>query len=121
MRGYVFLAAFLASASRVASHPLCYVDDRPTDTGRQHTFCPAAQDGACCNAAEEDEIQLRFEGAGTLSDDCADLYKQVGRAASPCYGVERLVATAKQTIRQRANQILVGLEGSPNITDPLCM
>lgn len=89
MRGHAFLAALLASAGRVTSHPLCFVDDRPTDTGRQHTFCPAAQDGACCTAAEEAEIQLRFEGAGALSDDCADLYKQVGGPLSLLYGVER--------------------------------
>lgn len=101
MRGCAFLVALLASASRVSSHPLCYVDDRPTDTERQHTFCPAAQDGACCTAAEEAEIQLRFEGAGALSDDCADLYKQVGGAVSLLYGAERLVSAVKEESNTR--------------------
>ncbi len=79
MRGYSFLAAFL-TAQRVLAHPLCYVDNRPTDYDEVLTFCPAedqAQQGACCTDAEEAVVQARFEAAGTLTDDCAALYKQV--------------------------------------------
>lgn len=76
MRGCSFLAAFF-TAHRVLAHPLCYVGNRPTDYDEVLTFCPEAQQGACCTDAEEAEVQARFEAAGTLTDDCADLYKQV--------------------------------------------
>ena len=76
MRGYSFFAAFL-TARRVLGHPLCYIDSRPTDYDQVLTFCPEAQHGACCTDAEEAEVQARVEAAGTLTDDCADLYTQV--------------------------------------------
>lgn len=60
-----------------AGHPLCFVDDRSTDYSQVLTFCPAAQDGACCTDEEELAVKALFDDAGTLSDSCADLYKQV--------------------------------------------
>lgn len=60
-----------------AGHPLCFIDDRSTDYNQVLTFCPAAQDGACCTDAEESAVKALYEDAGSLSDPCADLYKQV--------------------------------------------
>ena len=77
MRRCAFLAAFLATASRVAAHPLCYVDSRPTDLDEVLTFCPAPQAGACCTDVEEAAVEARFDAAGPLTGDCEDLYKQV--------------------------------------------
>eukprot|EP00903_Cladosiphon_okamuranus_P010393 g9831.t1 len=70
------LALFLAAASRVAGHPLCY-DDTPTNLEMELTFCDAQDDGACCNAVDEAEIETRFLEAGDIGDDCAVFYKQV--------------------------------------------
>lgn len=78
MHSYAFLAAFLATASRVVAHPLCYVDSKPTDVDEVMTFCPEAQAGACCTDLEEAEVEARFDAAGPLTGDCADLHKQVG-------------------------------------------
>lgn len=73
-----FLAAFLAAASRrAAAHPLCYVGAKPTDADQVLTFCPEPQAGACCTEFEEAVVEARFDAAGPLTDDCADLYKQV--------------------------------------------
>lgn len=80
MRGYALLvAALAAAASKVTGHPICFIDSRAPDLGLNSSlvFCPAAQDGACCTDVEEAEVQARFEAAGPLSEDCADLYKQV--------------------------------------------
>lgn len=59
-----------------SSHPLCYIDDRPTDYDEVLTFCPAAQAGACCTDAEEAAVATRFEAVGALTADCGDLYLQ---------------------------------------------
>eukprot|EP00903_Cladosiphon_okamuranus_P006181 g6078.t1 len=77
MQAYIFLAAFLAAASRVAGHPICWVGTRSPDLEKTYDFCPAPQDGACCTDAEEAQVQARFEAVGPLSDDCAEYYKQV--------------------------------------------
>ncbi|CAN0058434.1 unnamed protein product, partial [Scytosiphon promiscuus] len=71
------LAALLAGPLLTAAHPLCFVDDRPTDPNQVLSFCPAAQDGACCTDQEEAEVQARFDAAGPLTGDCEDLHKQV--------------------------------------------
>lgn len=65
-------------AGWAAAHPLCYVNDKPTDLNQVLTFCPAAQDGACCTDLEEAEIKTAFD-ALNLTGDCADIYKQVLR------------------------------------------
>lgn len=65
-------------AGWAAAHPLCYVNDKPTNPDQVLTFCPAAQDGACCTDLEEAEIKASFD-AFNLSGDCADIFKQVKR------------------------------------------
>lgn len=77
MRVVQLLFVCLVAIGSTAGHPLCFVDDRSTDYDQVLTFCPAAQDGACCTDAEELAVKALFEDAGTLSDFCADLYKQV--------------------------------------------
>ena len=64
-------------AGRVASHPLCFIDDRPTDLERQLTFCPAAQHGACCTELEEANVQASVVAAGVLTPECDALYTEV--------------------------------------------
>lgn len=82
-----FLACLIVG--RVASHPLCYVDDKPTDYDEVLTFCPTAQDGACCTDLEEAQVESAVDTAsaasstGTLSDKCRDLYTQVSLVHSP--------------------------------------
>ena len=73
---FSFLACL--TVGRVASHPLCFVDDKPTDFDQVLTFCPAAQDGACCTDIEEEKVSAIVSAAGDLSPECYDLYKQVG-------------------------------------------
>lgn len=63
--------------SAVEAHPLCYFNDRQTDPSEELTFCPPAQDGACCKDDEEAMVQAIFEEAGPLTPECADYYKQV--------------------------------------------
>ncbi|CAN0441744.1 unnamed protein product [Pylaiella littoralis] len=75
MRGVGVLV--LLCATRVCGHPICFFDDRPTDADEVLDFCPAAQDGACCNDLEEEIVIARFDAVGALTGDCADLYKQV--------------------------------------------
>ncbi|CAM9548065.1 unnamed protein product [Ectocarpus sp. 6 AP-2014] len=78
-KGGISIAIMLLGAliTLCASHPLCYVDDRPTDPDEILEFCPEAQSGACCTDAEEALVQLRHEAVGNLTGDCDDLYKQV--------------------------------------------
>lgn len=77
MRAYVLLAALLAA--KIAAHPLCFIDDKPTDYEEVLTFCPEAQAGACCTDLEEAEVEARYDAVSTvpLTGECADLYKQV--------------------------------------------
>lgn len=77
MRCGALLAAFLAAASRVVGHPLCW-DDTPTDLNQVLTFCPAQQSGACCSDQDELELQAVFAEAGAINDEtCEGLYKEV--------------------------------------------
>lgn len=79
---FSFLACVLAG-HRVASHPLCYIDDKPTDYEQELTYCPEAQDGACCTDIEEANVSDTVSAAGDLTDECYELYKKVlgaGRA-----------------------------------------
>lgn len=81
MRAHAILAALLAILPAAVGHPLCYIDAKPTDLEQVLSFCPAAQDGACCTDQEEAQVQARFEAAGPLTGDCEDLYKQVSCTA----------------------------------------
>lgn len=80
MRRHALLAAFLAISTRVAGHPLC-LDDQPPNESQVLMFCPEAQDGACCDDAEEGDVEERFEAAfdaaNSPTDECKALYKQV--------------------------------------------
>ncbi|CAM9889122.1 unnamed protein product, partial [Ectocarpus sp. 4 AP-2014] len=75
--GISIAITLLGALTLCTSHPLCYVDDRPTDPDEILEFCPEAQSGACCTDAEEALVQLRHEAVGNLTGDCDDLYKQV--------------------------------------------
>ncbi|CAM9680684.1 unnamed protein product [Pylaiella littoralis] len=77
MRACVALAAILAAASKVVGHPICFVDSKPPDVERSLTFCPEAQDGACCTELEELEVEIRYDAVGPLTGNCADLYLEV--------------------------------------------
>lgn len=81
MRAYALLAALLAG--KIAAHPLCYIDDKPTDYDQVLTFCPEPQAGACCTDLEEAEVVARYNAVSSvpLTGNCADLYKEV---KSPC-------------------------------------
>lgn len=74
MRSWSLIACL--AAGRVSGHPLCFINDKPTDVDQVLTFCPPAQDGACCNAAEELDVQERLEKLN-LTGHCYDMYKQV--------------------------------------------
>eukprot|EP00903_Cladosiphon_okamuranus_P008203 g7898.t1 len=76
MRGCTFLAAFLAAATRVGGHPIC-TDDTPPVVDQVLEFCPAQQAGVCCTDLDEDALEIIFQDAGTISDECAGYYKQV--------------------------------------------
>lgn len=86
MRAYAYLVA-LATATRVASHPLCFIDDRPTDYDQTLTYCGDITDidvsGACCTDLEEAQVEANFNAAFAEgvepSVECAALYKEVGR------------------------------------------
>ena len=81
---FSFLACLIAG--RVASHPLCFIDDRPTDLERELTFCPEAQDGACCTELEEANVQANVAAAGNLSPECLPLYTEVSLS---CFVISR--------------------------------
>ncbi|CAM9418052.1 unnamed protein product, partial [Choristocarpus tenellus] len=59
------------------AHPLCWYgpDGTPSQT-YEPTFCDDDPSGNCCNAAEELEVQQRFNAANPTGE-CADLHKQV--------------------------------------------
>lgn len=76
MRSWSLIACLVAG--RVSGHPLCFINDKPTDVDQVLTFCPEAQDGACCNAAEELDVKERLDELN-LTGDCYDMYKQVGQ------------------------------------------
>lgn len=82
MRSHAVLAAFLAAASSVAGHPLCY-DDTPTDLEQELNFCPAQQDGACCTDLDEAELETRLLEAGDLGDECTAFYTEVRYSCAP--------------------------------------
>lgn len=66
----------LLVAGKVSGHPLCFINDKPTDVDHQLKFCPAAQDGACCTDEEEAGVQERLENLN-LGGHCKEMYKQV--------------------------------------------
>eukprot|EP00752_Nemacystus_decipiens_P008421 g7527.t1 len=80
-----FAAAAAASLSLMAvppaadAHPLCYYGpDRAVSFTAEATFCPDEDpEGFCCLPDEEDAVAARFASAGTLSEECAPLYKEV--------------------------------------------
>ncbi|CBJ28221.1 conserved unknown protein [Ectocarpus siliculosus] len=81
MRSFACLAALVAT--QVASHPLCFIDDKPTDYDQVLTFCDnsIASSGACCTDDEEAQVVVDFNAVTPvgeeLTGDCPDLYKQV--------------------------------------------
>ncbi|CAN0031245.1 unnamed protein product [Ectocarpus fasciculatus] len=87
MRAYACLAALVAT--KVASHPLCVIDERQPDYDQVLTFCDnsIAATGACCTAGacctddEEAQVVIDFNAATPvgeeLTGECSDLYKQV--------------------------------------------
>lgn len=81
MRCGAFLAAFLASASKVTGHPLCW-DATPTDLNQELTYCPEQPSGACCTAQDEADLQDVVAAAGDISTECEELYKEVSRVGS---------------------------------------
>ncbi|CAM9182128.1 unnamed protein product, partial [Laminaria digitata] len=66
----------LLVAGKVSGHPLCFINDKPTDVDHQLKFCPAAQDGACCTDEEEAGVRDRLEKLN-LRGHCKEMYKQV--------------------------------------------
>lgn len=92
MRGVGVFAAvlFATSVAVVSGHPLCYFDDRPTDYTEVLTFCPAAEEGACCNDAEEVLVEAQFNAMGNLTGDCIDLYTEVSRCEA-CFAAKLLL------------------------------
>ncbi|CAM9509059.1 unnamed protein product [Ectocarpus sp. 4 AP-2014] len=81
MRAYACLAAL--AATKVAAHPLCFIDDKPTDYDQVLTYCDnsIAMSGACCTDEEEGIVEANFNAAfaeGVVpSTTCAALYKEV--------------------------------------------
>ncbi|CAN0335926.1 unnamed protein product [Ectocarpus fasciculatus] len=81
MRAYACLAALVAT--KVASHPLCVIDERQPDYDQVLTFCDnsIAASGACCTDDEEAQVVADFNAATPvgeeLTGECSDLYKQV--------------------------------------------
>lgn len=78
-------------------HPLClYGPDRAVSTTAEATFCPNDDpEGFCCEPAEEDALSLKFDTiSGTLSAECAPLYKEVSWWLELGFGV--VVAGAKR-------------------------
>ncbi|CAM9199998.1 unnamed protein product [Ectocarpus sp. 12 AP-2014] len=81
MRAYACLAAL--AAMKVAAHPLCFIDDKPTDYDQVLTYCDnsIAMSGACCTDEEEAQVEANYNAAfaeGVVpSSECAALYKEV--------------------------------------------
>lgn len=81
-----FAAAAAASLSLMTlppaadAHPLCYYGpDRAVSFTAEATFCPNDDpEGFCCEPDEEDAVATKFASAGTLSEGCDPLYKEVG-------------------------------------------
>lgn len=126
MRGYALLvAALAAAASKVTGHPICFIDSRAPDLGLNSSlvFCPAAQDGACCTDVEEAEVQARFEAAGPLSEDCADLYKQVreiGNQERACDFFSLVLGASLTTLLVHEPRSYFRT-ASPPLSSPKCM
>lgn len=59
-----------------AGHAHCLT--KAVDLEQTLNFCPTEEDGVCCTEAEDAAVEERFNSVGTLTDDCADFYKQVG-------------------------------------------
>lgn len=78
-------------AGRVSGHPLCFIDDKPTDVEQELTFCPAAQDGACCNSEEELHVQERLEQLN-LTGKCKEMYKEVRQLHAISYWYSTVVS-----------------------------
>lgn len=89
------LAVVSSVAWQASSHPLCYYDDKPTDPEMVLSFCPAQDDGACCNDLEEAAAESAYNlaGANPLTGDCATLYLEVRLIPYP----------AARCLRRRAN------------------
>lgn len=66
---------------KVAAHPLCYYEDRPTDPTQVMVFCPEQEEGACCTDLEEmaaiNVYKAPFPEGTVPTDECAEYYRQV--------------------------------------------
>lgn len=85
-RSVVVAACYALTATnvlqRASSHPNCINDFAPS-LGATSTFCPnESDDGFCCNAAEEWDIQFNFESSGATGE-CAELHKEVRHERGP--------------------------------------
>lgn len=79
MRRRQLLAAFLAAASRVAAHPLCY-DDTSPNPDKVMDFCPEQQDGACCSDLDEAIFEAKFQQeAANITEACGFYLREVSR------------------------------------------
>lgn len=74
------VSAFALAATnvvqRASAHPNCIADFAPA-MGVESTFCPNDyEDGFCCNAAEESDIEFNFNAAGATGR-CAEMHQEV--------------------------------------------
>lgn len=87
MRVFLLLGAVALNSlvRQGTAHPLCYYDDKPTDPDQDLIFCPAQEEGACCNDLEETIsimwYQAAFPEGSTATEECKDYYKQVSFVA----------------------------------------
>lgn len=93
MRRRQLLAAFLAAASRVAAHPLCY-DDTSPNPDKVMDFCPEQQAGACCSDLDEALFEAKFQQeAANITEACGVYLREVSRP--------RVVCILREDSRQR--------------------
>lgn len=82
-RSLLPIAAIVAATAApylVAAHQHCHFGARNPIVGFESEvgFCSTDDpDGFCCDTVEETEVQTRYNAAGSLTGDCADLHKEV--------------------------------------------
>lgn len=69
------LLLLLGWVDHAAGHAHC--KSKAVDLDQTLSFCPTEEEGVCCTGVEEAAVEERFTSAGTLTDDCANFYKQV--------------------------------------------
>ena len=76
----VAVLAATAAPFLVSAHQHCHFGARNPIVGFESevAFCSNDDpDGFCCDTIEETEVQSRYNMAGSLSGECADLHKEV--------------------------------------------